>query len=170
MLFRSIPGGDKLEYTHADLNIHPLSDFPTELTTATTGPFQNAGGWTEIDPFWETVCITFKTDNSGTVDVYYETGNPGRSVVVVDGLRLSLEGYATTPTLELENASSPRVFCNPTTVELDDYITGTGPGGSVLTWSTDVDPLVVSAHLSNTTVNVPGTYYAFYYKDRKSVV
>ena len=158
-----ISGGDALEYTHSDLNIHPLSDFPSTLSTATSGAFQNAGGWTEIDPFWETVCITFTTDNSGEVNVYYETGNPGRSVVVVDGLRLSLEGYATPPTLQPESTAYPRVFCDPTTVELNDYITGSGPGGSVLTWSTNVDPLVVSDHLSNTTVNVPGAYYAFYY-------
>ena len=44
---------DPLTYTHNDLNIHPASDFPTTLSTATTGPFQNPGGWTEIDPFWK---------------------------------------------------------------------------------------------------------------------
>ncbi|MFK5880410.1 MAG: hypothetical protein QM478_13050, partial [Flavobacteriaceae bacterium] len=158
-----IPGGDKLEYTHSDLTIHPLSDFPTELSTNTTGPFQNSGGWTDIDPFWETVCITFKTDSSGEVNIYYETGNPGRSVILVDGLRLSLEGYATPPVLEPIGVNTPRVFCDPTTVDLDDYITPNGPGGSVLTWSTNVDPLFVGDHLSDTNVSVPGTYYAFYY-------
>jgi len=158
-----IPGGDKLEYTHNDLTIHPLSDFPTALSTNTTGPFQNSNGWTEIDPFWETVCITFKTDSSGEVNIYYETGNPGRSVILVDGLRLSLEGYATPPVLEPIGVNTPRVFCDPTTVDLDDYITPNGPGGSVLTWSTNVDPLFVGDHLSNTIVSVPGTYYAFYF-------
>ncbi len=158
-----IPGGDALEYTHNDLTIHPLSDFPTELSTNTTGAFQNPGGWTEINPYWETVCITFKTDNSGQVEIYYRTGDPGRSVILVDGLRLSLEGYAIPPTLDPISINTPRIFCDPTSVDLEDYITPNGPGGSVLTWSTDVDPLVVSAHLSNTVVNVPGTYYAFYY-------
>jgi len=94
---------DPLTYTHNDLNIHPASDFPTSLSTATTGAFQNPNGWTDINPYWETVCITFKTDNSGSVNVYYKTGDPGRSVVLVDGLRLSLEGYATPPTFYINS-------------------------------------------------------------------
>ncbi|MBV1922598.1 MAG: SprB repeat-containing protein, partial [Flavobacteriaceae bacterium] len=153
---------DPLTYTHSDLNVHPLGDFPPELSTATSGNggFQNPGGWTEIDPFWETVCITFLSDNSGSVNVFYQTGDPGRSVVVVDGLRLSLEGYAVPPSLD-----PPLPFCDVVTVDLDSYVTSVGPPNSILTWSTNSDPLVLSDHLSNTNVSVPGTFYAFYYND-----
>ena len=132
-----IPGGDPLTYTHNDLTIHPLIDFPTQLSTATSGPWQNSGGWTEIDPYWENVCITFETDNSGTVNVFYATGNPGRSVVLVDGLRLSLEGYANAPILSTDNAS----LCINDPVDLDDYVLAQDiPTGAVLTWSTNMDP------------------------------
>ena len=150
---------DPLTYTHNDLNIHPASDFPLTLSTATTGPFQNPNGWTEINPFWETVCINFKSDASGIVNVFYETGNPGNSLVLVDGLRLSLEGFAVPPTL----TNNPVKFCSPNTVNLNDYVSSTGPAGSVLTWSTNNDPLVISDHLTDTTISQPGTYYTFYY-------
>ena len=153
---------DPLTYTHNDLNIHPTTDFPTELSTATTGPFQNPGGWTEIDPFWETVCITFQSNGSGTVNVFYRTGDPGRSVVLVDGLRLSLEGYANPPELTVGMAGE-ETFCSAFSVDLDDYVTSTGPAGSVLTWSTDPDPLNTGAHMVNTVVNTPGSYYVFFY-------
>ncbi|WP_418639027.1 DUF7507 domain-containing protein [Winogradskyella sp.] len=158
---------DPLTYTHDDLTIHPLSDFPVSLSTATTGPFQNPGGWTEIDPFWETVCITFQSDSSGMVNVFYQTQDPGRSVVLVDGLRLSLEGYAVPPTIAEENIDIDNtaidVFCDSFSVDLNSYITSAGPGGSELTWSTSPDPLDTSEHLSNTVVSTPGTYYVFYY-------
>ncbi|WP_174435335.1 SprB repeat-containing protein, partial [Psychroserpens damuponensis] len=158
---------DPLTYTHDDLNVHPLNDFPVSLSTATTGPFQNPGGWTEIDPFWETVCITFQSDNSGIVNVFYKTQDPGRSVVLVDGLRLSLEGYAIPPALTIDNIDTGSngidIFCEAFSIDLDTYVTSPGPAGSVLTWSTDSDPLNTAAHMSNTVVNTPGTYYVFYY-------
>ena len=156
-----LPGGDPLTYTHNDLNIQPNSSFPSTLSTNTTGPFQNPGGWTDINPFWETVCITFQSNGSGTVNVFYQTGDPGRSVVLVDGLRLSLEGYAVPPTL----TTNSQIFCDPTSVDLNDYVVSSGPAGSVLTWSTNVDPLVTADHLANTNVSIPtgGTFYAFYY-------
>ena len=155
---------DPLTYTHNDLTPHTASEFPASLSTATTGPFQNPGGWTEIDPFWETICITFKSDASGTVNVFYTTGNPGKSIVVVDGLRLSLEGYAVPPTFTstVENTKAV-IVCDSKKVDLDDYISSTGPSGSVLTWSTNSDPLVVADHLSDSNITPPGTYFAFYY-------
>ncbi len=153
---------DPLTYTHSDLNVHPASDFPPKLTTATSGNggFQNPGGWTEINPYWENVCITFKTDNSGTVNVFYATGDPGRSVVLVDGLRLSIEGYANPPELSTDNAS----LCINSPVDLDDYVLAQDiPTGAELKWSTNSDPSVIADHLTNTTVTPPGTWYAFFY-------
>ena len=117
-------------------------------------------------PFLETVCITFESDNSGTVNVFYRTGNPGRSVVLVDGLRLALEGYSNPPDLSINGnitMNGTDTFCGPFSVDLDSYVVSTGPGGSVLTWSTNPDPLVTADHLTNTMVNTPGVYYVFYY-------
>ena len=164
---------DPLTYTHNDLNIHDTDanndgfpdDFPKKLTDATSGNggYQNPGGWTEIDPYWETVCITFLT-TSNTVNVFYQTGDPGRSVILVDGLRLSKEGYAVPPsfTSTVNNNKSVTV-CEPSKVNLDDFISSSAPSGSALTWSTNMDPLVVADHLTDTNVTPPGTYYAFYY-------
>ncbi|MFK2821338.1 hypothetical protein U0L90_14510, partial [Flavobacteriaceae sp. LMIT009] len=157
---------DPLHYTHNDINIHPAGDFPTTLSTATTGPFQNPGGWTEIDPFWETVCITFQSDSSGTVNIFYQTGSPGRSVVLIDGLRLSLQGYAEPPLFTTTagiGQFKSIVFCEAEKVDLNDYVVNNPPTGSLLTWSTNADPLVTADHLTNTDVTPPGTYYAFYY-------
>ena len=129
------------------------------MSTATSGPWQNPGGWTEIDPYWENVCITFETDNSGTVNVFYATGNPGRSVVLVDGLRLSLEGYANAPILSTDNAS----LCINDPVDLDDYVLAQDiPTGAVLTWSTNMDPTVLADHLTNTTVTPPLVLVCFF--------
>ena len=159
---------DPLTYNESNLTVHPLSDFPNSLSTATTGPFQNPGGWTEINPYWETICITFQSDNSGTVNVFYQTQTPGKSVVLVDGLRLSLEGYAVPPTIAEENIdtgdNATDVFCDSFSVDLNSYITSTGPAGSELTWSTNPDPLNTSGHLADTVVpitcfiTIPMTY------------
>ncbi|WP_432410206.1 DUF7507 domain-containing protein [Rasiella sp. SM2506] len=153
---------DPLTYTHNDLNIHPLSDFPFRLSNATSGNNgdQHPDGYTLIDPYWENVCITFLTNNSGTATVFYQTGNPGRSVVLVDGLRLSLEGYANAPELSTDNAS----FCINSPVDLNDYVLPqTIPTGAELIWSTNSNPTVIGDHLANTTVTPPGTWYAFFY-------
>ena len=151
---------DPLTYTHNDLVQHPLSDFPTRLSFATNGNNgnQNPGGWTEINPYWENRCITFRSGNSATsVEVFYKTGNPGRSVVLVDGLRLSVEGYANAPTLSL----TEKTYCVPTQVQLDSFVTSTTPPGAQLRWSANSDlsnPLAV-----NPTVTTPGIWYAFYF-------
>jgi len=45
---------DPLTYTHANLIQHTTSDFPTRISTATSGNGgnQNPGGWTNINPYW----------------------------------------------------------------------------------------------------------------------
>src|SRR5690606_27179816 len=154
-----LPGGDPLTYTHANLVQHTTNDFPARLSTATSGNGgnQNPGGWTEINPYWENRCITFKSGPSATsVEVFYKTGNPGRSVVLVDGLRLSVEGYANAPVLSL----TEKTYCSPTQVQLDTFVTSTTPTGATLKWSPNSD---LSFPLGNNpTVTTPGVWYAFY--------
>ncbi|WP_410005922.1 gliding motility-associated C-terminal domain-containing protein [Aequorivita nionensis] len=154
-----LPGGDPLTYTHANLVQHTTNDFPARLSTATSGNGgnQNPGGWTEINPYWENRCITFKSGPSATsVEVFYKTGNPGRSVVLVDGLRLSVEGYANAPVLSL----TEKTYCAPTQVQLDTFVTSTTPTGATLKWSPNSD---LSFPLGNNpTVTTPGVWYAFY--------
>ncbi|MCB0468433.1 MAG: hypothetical protein KDC64_09510, partial [Aequorivita sp.] len=54
---------DPLTYNENDLVQHTNSDFPSRLSFATSGNggHQNPGGWTEINPYWENRCITFKS-------------------------------------------------------------------------------------------------------------
>ncbi|WP_131811141.1 SprB repeat-containing protein, partial [Aequorivita soesokkakensis] len=151
---------DPLTYTHANLIQHTTSEFPTRLSFSTSGNGgnQNPGGWTEINPYWENRCITFKAGPSATsVEVFYKTGNPGRSVVLVDGLRLSVEGYANAPTLFPET----KTYCAPTQVQLNTFVTSTTPPGAQLKWSPNPDlsnPLPL-----NPTVTTPGIWYAYYF-------
>ena len=152
---------DPLTYTEANLIPHTTSDFPSRLSFSTSGPNQNPGGWTEINPLWENRCITFKSGPTATsVEVFYKTGNPGRSVVLVDGLRLSVEGYANAPVVSPDT----KTYCAATPVQLDTFVTSQTPPGAQLKWSTNSDPTVTGDHLSlNPTVTPPGVWYAFYF-------
>ncbi|WP_172435974.1 Ig-like domain-containing protein [Sediminicola luteus] len=71
----------------------------------------------------------------------------------------SCQGGTSAPTIN----GDPTVFCDVISKDLDDYVTGTDPVGSILTWSTNNDPLVTGAHLGNSTVTATGTYYGFYW-------
>ncbi len=150
---------DPLTYTEANLVPHTTSDFPTRLSFSTSGNGgnQNPGGWTEIDPLWENRCITFRSGNNATsVEVFYKTGNPGRSVVLVDGLRLSVEGYANAPVLSVTD----KTYCSPTQVQLNSFVTSPTPGGATLKWSANAD--LSNPLPNNPTVTTPGVWYAFY--------
>ena len=56
-------------------------------------------------------------------------------------------------------------FCDVINQDLDEYVNGSAPSGTTLIWSIDSDPLNDSAHLVNTVVAAPGTYYGFFYSD-----
>ncbi|WP_430965819.1 gliding motility-associated C-terminal domain-containing protein [Spongiimicrobium sp. 2-473A-2-J] len=60
-------------------------------------------------------------------------------------------------------ASVSREFCDVISQDLSDYTNSTAPAGTVLTWSTNSDPLDTAAHLISTVVAAPGVYFGFYY-------
>ncbi|NAY92828.1 T9SS type B sorting domain-containing protein [Muricauda sp. JGD-17] len=60
------------------------------------------------------------------------------------------------------DTSEPTEFCDTIVADLNDYVTSTAPPGSVLTWSTSPDPLLLTAHRSSL-VNAPGSYFGFFY-------
>ena len=65
------------------------------------------------------------------------------------------------PTL---NESEPTNFCDSLAVDLNDYVLGTPPAGTVLVWSTNPDPLQTNAHRQST-VDFQGTFFGFYFFD-----
>ncbi|VAW09947.1 Probable aggregation factor core protein MAFp3, isoform C [hydrothermal vent metagenome] len=73
-------------------------------------------------------------------------------------------GGNTAPAL---NAGVPTVFCGVIDRSLSEYTNSVAPAGSVLTWSTDSNPLNENAHLSGAQVTDPptvgGTFYVFFY-------
>jgi gliding motility-associated-like protein/uncharacterized repeat protein (TIGR01451 family) len=62
------------------------------------------------------------------------------------------------------DTSQPIEFCDVVAADLNDYVTNTAPVGSVLTWSTNPDPLQVVAHRSNI-VSAPGSYFGFFFDE-----
>ncbi|UJH68323.1 Calx-beta domain-containing protein [Allomuricauda sp. SCSIO 65647] len=81
--------------------------------------------------------------------------------VSVTDCALPCDAGTTAPTLD---TSQPTNFCDSIDVDLDDYVTNSAPAGSVLTWSTNPDPLVTSAHRSGQ-VSAPGTYFGFFFDE-----
>ncbi len=79
-------------------------------------------------------------------------------VSVID-CSIPCDAGTTAPALD---AAQSTEFCDVVAANLNDYVTNTAPSGSVLTWSTNPDPLIVIAHRSNI-VAAPGAYFGFFY-------
>ncbi len=79
-------------------------------------------------------------------------------VSVID-CSIPCDAGTTAPALD---AAQSTEFCDVVAADLNDYVTNTAPSGSVLTWSTNPDPLIVIAHRSNI-VAAPGAYFGFFY-------
>lgn len=116
-------------------------------------------GDTLIEPS-EAITVTLSNPSSNAA--ISTTDNVGSSSFTDDDTNC-LGGF-TQPVL---NTSIPIAFCDIITRSLNEYTSSTAPSGSVLTWSTDEDPLNVSAHLNATQVSNPptvgGSFYAFFY-------
>ncbi len=63
------------------------------------------------------------------------------------------------------NSATPTVFCDVISQSLNNYTNSNPPSGTTLRWSTNPDPLVVSAHRTADQIANPaaGTYYGFFY-------
>ncbi|MER3374107.1 MAG: gliding motility-associated C-terminal domain-containing protein, partial [Allomuricauda sp.] len=79
--------------------------------------------------------------------------------VTVQDCSLPCDAGDSAPVLD---TSQPTVFCDEVVADLNDYVTNTAPPGSVLTWSTDPDPLQTDQHRSSM-VNNPASYFGFFY-------
>ncbi|MEM9000242.1 MAG: Calx-beta domain-containing protein, partial [Bacteroidota bacterium] len=79
--------------------------------------------------------------------------------IVVNDCSLPCNAGNVAPILD---TTAPTNFCDTLDADLDDYVTNSASSGSELTWSTNPDPLVLTAHRSSM-VNAPGTYFGFFY-------
>ncbi|WP_282159506.1 gliding motility-associated C-terminal domain-containing protein [Ulvibacterium marinum] len=131
----------------------------------TSGPATiNPGGGNNVDFEDEplgTYVYTYTTDNAvapcinESVDV---------TITVIDCDPCTAGNLA--PTL---NPSAPDTdYCGDSIVlDLDDFVTGSGPAGTELRWSTLSDTSDEAAHLLSSSINVSngGSYFGFYWDD-----
>ena len=61
------------------------------------------------------------------------------------------------------NGAVPTEFCDSSGQDLDAYTNTPAPPNSVLTWSTNSNPLNIGAHLASSVVSVSDRYYGFFY-------
>ncbi|MCJ7465495.1 MAG: gliding motility-associated C-terminal domain-containing protein, partial [Maribacter sp.] len=99
----------------------------------------------------ETVILTLSNGTGYTV------GAPNNATVNI----VSEDACPTTaPVL---NTGIATVFCDSFSQNLNAYTSSTPLPGSVLTWSTNNNPLNIGAHLSSSIVSSADTYYGFFY-------
>ena len=82
-------------------------------------------------------------------------------IITVQDCSVPCDAGNSAPVLD---TSEPTEFCDAVVADLNDYVTSAAPAGSVLTWSTNPDPLQTDAH-RNSLVNAPGAYFGFFYDD-----
>ncbi|MEX0315516.1 MAG: gliding motility-associated C-terminal domain-containing protein, partial [Allomuricauda sp.] len=80
-------------------------------------------------------------------------------VITVEDCSIPCNAGSDAPALDTNESTT---FCDAVLADLDDYVTDSAPAGSVLTWSTNPDPLETLAH-RNSLVNAPGSYFGFFY-------
>ncbi|GGG54151.1 hypothetical protein GCM10011414_24880 [Croceivirga lutea] len=111
--------------------------------------FQGVSDGTYVYRFTTTTAVAPCTNQTNTVSI------------TVNDCSIPCDAGSTAPVL---NPDQPTNFCDTLNANLNDYVLGNAPNGSVLTWSTNSDPLVTSAHRSPN-VSAPGAYYGFYFDD-----
>ncbi len=80
------------------------------------------------------------------------------TVTVID-CSIPCDAGTTAPSLDTGQLTD---FCDVVAADLNDYVTNSAPTGSVLTWSTNPDPLEVIAHIGGNVI-APGSYFGFFY-------
>lgn len=100
----------------------------------------------------ETITVRLVNVSSGSIN------NAQASIVIEDNDSCAID---TNP--PVRNTSESTQFCDAISKDLNDYTNSSAPSGSTLVWSTDSNGANTIAHLQNTVVSNPGTYYGFFY-------
>ncbi len=112
--------------------------------------------------------VNFNNQNAGDYVFTYTTTGAiapcanGSAVVTISvtDCQLPCNAGNTAPVLD---SSIPTIFCDVLSQDLNAYTNSAPPAGTVLTWSRNADPSVISAHLTNTVVTTPASYFGFFY-------
>ncbi len=87
--------------------------------------------------------------------------NPSSSVTIsVTDCEAPCDAGSAAPVL---NTGVSTIFCDVLSQDLNAYTNSMPPAGTTLKWSTNADPLVTNAHLVNTVVTAPGSYFGFFF-------
>jgi gliding motility-associated-like protein len=82
--------------------------------------------------------------------------------VTIQDCSIPCDAGDTAPALD---TTEPTVFCDEVIADLNDYVTNTAPPGSVLTWSTDPNPLETDQHRLTSQVTNAASYFGFFYDE-----
>ena len=99
---------------------------------------------------------TFFVNLSAPINATIADGN-GQGIIQND------DGCAAGTSAPVLNGGVPTEFCDSSGQDLDDYTNTPAPPNSVLTWSTNSNPLNTGAHLPSSVVTDSDRYYGFFY-------
>ncbi|WP_297797496.1 gliding motility-associated C-terminal domain-containing protein [uncultured Eudoraea sp.] len=99
---------------------------------------------------------TFFVNLSAPINATIADGN-GQGIIQND------DGCAAGTSAPVLNAGVPTELCDSTGQDLDAYTNTPAPPNSVLTWSTNSNPLNTGAHLPSSVVTDTDRYYGFFY-------
>lgn len=99
-------------------------------------------------------------DGTITLSVFLSNANGDGNVATDTSIKNSCFAGDTAPILDIGVESA---FCGGFTQNLNLYVLGAAPSGTVLRWSTNSDTSVSGDYLVSGIVSAPGTYYGFFY-------
>ncbi len=147
-----------------------IVDLDDQLTGADAGTWSlsNAPGGASITINASNI-VNFNGQPEGDYEFSYTTtGAVAPCVNQVSTLTVTVIDCSTPcdagDTAPVLDTSQPTDFCDVVSADLNDYVTDTAPAGSVLTWSTNPDPLETIAHRSSIVI-APGSYFGFFYDE-----
>ncbi|MEP0131531.1 gliding motility-associated C-terminal domain-containing protein [Eudoraea sp.] len=107
--------------------------------------------------------IVIESNETFTVTLSGPSGGATLGTSTAIGTINNDDSCAAGSTAPVLNGGVPTDLCDSSGQDLDDYTNTPAPPNSVLTWSTNSDPLNTGAHLGSSVVTVSDRYYGFFY-------
>ncbi len=164
-LDNATPGGFSVDVSTADGSAAAGSDYTSIVAQTLT--FAGTPGEQQTFTVNPTADTTVEVDETLTVLMSNLSGTI-LPVNISDTATVTILNDDNPPNCDAGNTPPnptgiPTLFCDVINQDLNEYTDSTPPPGTALTWSANPDPLVTNAHITNTVVSIPGTYYGFFY-------